>query len=763
MRLQNYSRLVTSRPWLTLTAALALALALGAGCGQLEFRSDNRIFFSAENPELLALDQFEAVFGRDDTLVFVVSAPQGDLFTPARLAAIGDLTTRAWRMPHVQRVDSVTNFQRVAATDDTVVIDHLARQGDTLTAADARQLRAVALAEPLLVKRLLSQDAKTGLVAVKFRLSPAAASSATGSLVAEARDMANSFRQDHGDLELRLTGSLALDNAFGEAAAWDGAVLIPAMIILILALLGWLLHSWAAVLCATLVIAASVAAALGAAGYLGIPLSSPSVVAPNIILVLATADCIHLAAAAGRCLRANGDRVAAVREGLVSTFRPITLTSLTTAVGFFSLSFSESPPFQHLGWIAGMGVVLAWVFSVTIMPAVLVLLVWRAPAKTLPVERLCAAIGDAVTARPVPVIACTLSVAVVLSGFAFANELDDRYVRYFDERFEFRRDTDFFNRELGGFYTLEYRLRTPATEGVNNPAYLRQVDDFANWLRTQHGVTHVQSLADVMKTINRAMHGGAASTYELPKKRDVAAQYMMLYEMSLPVGLDLKQSVSADKAQSRMTVSLTDLSTSETLALAERAHTWAADNAPLIAGSTQATGTSVLFSHVGMRNIEQMLLGTLIALTLISAILFAAFRSAVLGAVGVITNATPALVALGGWALVVGEVGMAVATIAAITLGIVVDDTIHFIAAAQRARRNGTVDARQAVRRAFVEAGPGMITTTIALAVGFGCLSLSGFQINAWMGLMTAIVICVALVFDFLFLPAVLVQFTRWT
>ena len=298
-------------------------------------------------------------------------------------------------------------------------------------------------------------------------------------------------------------------------------------------------------------------------------------------------------------------------------------------------------------------------------------------------------------------------------------------------------------------------------DGISQTRYLQQIDSLAGWLRQQPEVTHVAALSDIMRTVNRGMNGGNDNAYVLPQDSARAAQYLMLYEMSLPVGLDLREQVTADKSASRMTVGLQNLSTQEVLALVERAGGWMRQHAPQLAEATSATGTTVLFSHIGQRNIEQMLVGTFIALGAISLVLFFAFGSAVLGGAGIATNLVPPLASLGGWALFVGEVGMAVATIAAVTLGIVVDDTIHFIVAAQRARRRG-LDASEAVLQAMLKAGPGILGTTVVLAIGFACLAFSGFQINAWMGLMTAIVICVAFLFDMLFLPALLIYLRNW-
>ena len=406
---------VVQHAWIVLTLAVLTVTALTAGTASLTFRSDDRVFFSKANPELLALESFEAQYGREDSIVFVLTAADGDLFTPQRLDAINTLTDRAWYLPHVKRVDSVTNFQRVHAEgngeDDDVVIDHLARSGDPLTAEQARHLRDVAVRETLLVGRLLTPDARVALVAVQFRLTDDLPGDIAGDLMHEAREMAAAFSSQHQEIGVRITGSLALDNAFGEASTLDGVFLTPVMLGLIFALIGLIFRSATVLVSALIVIAAAIGAAMGTAGLLHIPLSSPSVAAPFIILTLATADCIHFAAAVFRAARSQPvtDKKAAVREGFLSTVRPITLTSVTTAIGFFSLTFSESPPFAHLGIISGVGVIYAWLFSLTVLPALLVILPWRArPDGLLLPERGWRALHGFIQRRPGAIVATAL-------------------------------------------------------------------------------------------------------------------------------------------------------------------------------------------------------------------------------------------------------------------------------------------------------------------------------------------------------------------
>ncbi|MEH6417495.1 efflux RND transporter permease subunit [Pseudomonas sp. CGJS7] len=757
--LHAYAAWVTSHPWWVLLASVLAAAALSAGMAQLTFRSDSRVFFAETNPDLVALDKFEATYGRDDTLVFVIGAREGDLFTAKRLAAINELTDAAWKLPDVKRVDSLTNFQRALAVGDDIEIDQLARSGDRLTDQDAARLKGEALKEPLLVGRMLASDARLGLVAVNFRFDPKTVSDQTMTAMTAGKQLVEDFAKRHPDLEIGLSGSIALDHAFVEASTFDSSVLLPAMVLVLLGIIVFVLRSAAGALATLCVIALGTVSALGTAALLGVPLSSPSVIAPNIILTIACCDCIHLCSGMMRLRREGLSRRDAVREVLTECWWPVTLTTITTSIGFLSLVFSAVPPFAHLGIIVALGSVLTWALTVTFLPALLCVLPWKGPAKALPAETLSIRVAGMVMKRPRQVLVAVVAVAATLSAFAFTNRLDDRYVRYFDDSYSFRQATDRLNQELGGFYTLEFSLDSGEADGIARDDYLQQVDRFAQWLRTQPGVTHVHGLPDIMKTINRAMNGGDQSQYRLPDSRDTSAQYLALYEMSLPFGTDLKNQLTADKRASRLSVNLDDISTAAMADLQARAQVWAEQNTPLIAASARGTGTSLLFAHIGNRNIQEMLKGVFSGVLVVWLIFLIAFRSLGLSIIGTIANFVPSLATLGAWALVNGEVGMAVATVASVTFGVVVDDTIHMLTTYSRLRREDGLSAQAAVRGAFEIVGPGMIAMTLALAAGFACLAFSGFQINAWMGLMASVTILIAVLFDLLFIPSILLSF----
>jgi predicted RND superfamily exporter protein len=227
--------------------------------------------------------------------------------------------------------------------------------------------------------------------------------------------------------------------------------------------------------------------------------------------------------------------------------------------------------------------------------------------------------------------------------------------------------------------------------------------------------------------------------------------------MSLPFGMDLNREINVDKSAIRIIVSMKEASTKELRQMDDAARNWLKANAPERM-YTYGSGLSMMFAYISERNIKSMLGASFGALVLISGILMISLRSVKFGFLSLIPNLAPAIMAFGIWGLAVGQVGLVVSILAALTLGIVVDDTVHFMSKYLRARREHNLTPVDAVKYSFNTVGTAMWVTTIILVAGFMVLAFSGFELNADMGLMSALTIVLALALDFFFLPTLLLK-----
>jgi predicted RND superfamily exporter protein len=251
------------------------------------------------------------------------------------------------------------------------------------------------------------------------------------------------------------------------------------------------------------------------------------------------------------------------------------------------------------------------------------------------------------------------------------------------------------------------------------------------------------------------MNADDPALYRLPEDRKLAAQYLLLFGMSLPDGLSLKNQINLDRSASRVVILLTSVTTREAERLKTAAEAWIAEHMPDVR-KPEGTGPLVLFTHISERNNASMLYGTAMSFGLIALCLVFQLRSFRFGMLSLVPNLTPSIVAFGIWGLMVGEVGISAAVVTSVSLGLIVDNTIHFLSKYLRARRLHGDSPEDAVRYACATVGTAAWMSTAILVAGFGILALSTFQVNQVLGLLTAISIFVALLTDFFLLPPVL-------
>lgn len=750
--------LVRNRWWVLLAALVGFA-ALAYGAKNLTLTKDLRIYFNENNPEVVVYDALEKRYVRNDILILAFAPKDGNVFSRETLSAIETMTRDAWRMPRSLRVDSLTNFQYTRADGDDLVVSDLVEDALSLSDQDLADIREVALNEPLLVNALVSGRGHVAAVMINI-LKGKDGAAAVGDAMKYARGMIADVKAAHPDIEVYLSGSIATDAAFGSAAFKEFTTLWPIVYLVVVIVLIVSLRAFFGTALALVVTFMTSMVALGATGWVGAALNPTTIKAPILLLTLSVAHCVHILVTLYQEMRAGRTKHEAVIESLRINMQPVFVTSATTAIGFLVLNFSDVVPFQKLGNMVGFGMMMAFIFSVTFLPAAMAILPVRmkvkAEAKRAPMmDRLASFVID----RQRMLFYGTLAGIIVLSAGIVRIELDDNFVEYFDHRYEYRVHADFIVDNLTGLQVIEYSLPSGEEGGISNPSYLAQIDAFAEWYRAQPSVVHVNTLSHTIKRLNMNMHGDDPGYFRIPENRELAAQYLLLYELSLPYGLDLNNMIDVGKSATRFMVTMENQTSMGLKRMEKTAQAWLAENAPAIA--TPGSGLAMIFAGLSDRNINSMLGGSILALVLISMILIIALRSLRIGLISLVPNLFPVALAFGLWGYVIKEVGMAIATVVALTLGIVVDDTVHFLSKYLRARRERGLDAEQAVRYAFNTVGTALVITSIVLVLGFAVLGTSGYRPSSHIGWLSSITLIFALAADFLFLPPLLMKLDR--
>ena len=755
--LDRFAGAILRYRWPVLAIAALVMLAVTAGAGFVGVTNDYRSLFDEDNPQLAALNALEATYGASNRALIAVAPRTGSVFTRETLRAVEELTEAAWQAPHSTRVDSLTNYSHSRANGDELIVRPLVEDAGALSDAELERVREVALSAVEIAGRLVSRDGKVAGLAIDFALpdNPDAA-------VVEITDYLNGLldkaRAGHSEIAYYLTGDVPLNRAFADATRDDLETLIPIVFAIITLAAAALLRSVLGTAAIVAVLMFTVNTTVGFAGWLGTVFNPANSGVPIIVMTVAVAHSVHIVATALAGMGRGLDRNAAIAESIRVNAWPVFLTSLTTAIGFLSLNASDSPPFRVLGNLVAFGVFCAFVYSLTLLPALLSVLPMRPRAARAGEPAFFDRFGGfVVQRRGVLLWSCAIVAVVLVTGIPRL-ELTDNWTKYLSERYEFRKDTDFVIDNLTGVETLEYSLESGSEGGITEPAYLRRVEAFAEWFRKQPEVSHVQAFPDIMKRLNRNMHGDDPEFHHVPDDPDLSSQYLLLYELSLPFGRDLNNRIDIGKSATRMTVVMRSLTSQAQRELDARAQAWLRANAPGLA--TEASGVSIVFAHLSQRNIESMLTGTVVAMALISLILIFVFRSLRVGLLSLVPNFIPAAMSLGLWGFMVGRVGLAGSVMTAIAFGIVVDDTIHFLTKYLKARRDGG-DAAEAVRSAFRTVGHALWTTTAVLALGFLVFASSGFEVSWALGLLVTLTIVFALLADFLLLPPLLMALDR--
>ncbi len=519
--------------WLVLIGAVLIAFFAASGLQHAGFNNDYRVFFGAENPQLQAFEALQKKYTKDDNVYVVIEPKNGKVFDREVLVAIEEFVEAAWQTPHSSRVDAITNYQFTKAEGDDMYVDDLISDAANKSDAQISEAERNALEDPILIHRLINEDASlTGVNIVIRKPEPAEYQAiqvvkrhladslgyevetfpdSETEVAAFVRNEVKLLKEKHENIETHLSGMVMLSNAFGEAASTDLATLIPAMygvIILTLLLLvlfntGFLsgisgvlksiITALSAIVATFFVLIFSILGGVGVMSHFGVEMTAVSVSAPTMILTLAVADSIHILITMLQGMRSGLTKNSAILESLRVNFMPVLITSATTIVGFLTMNFSDSPPFRDLGNIAAVGIGLAFLFSITILPIMLSILpMWvKATDQTDPAAKshwLDRLAGFVVTNRRKLLIG-SLGVVAFLVFFASRNQKNEQFIDYFSNKIEFRRATDFMVDNLSGIYTIEYSVSSGEEGGISNPDFLKTLEEFEYWFESTELLT----------------------------------------------------------------------------------------------------------------------------------------------------------------------------------------------------------------------------------------------------------------------------------
>jgi predicted RND superfamily exporter protein len=440
----------------------------------------------------------------------------------------------------------------------------------------------------------------------------------------------------------------------------------------------------------------------------------------------------------------------AVHSSLEKNFLPILLTSLTTTVGFATLAISKVVPVSTLGIATASGAVLAFVISVVWMPSVLLLL--KKPLKTVSKKSNTIrsfGYGDYIVRNDKKIILFgTLIVAFMGIGLFFV-KVDSNTIRYFDKEVEIRKSAEFTMDNLTGSMSYAVIADSGKTDGIKDPEFLRTVEQFYHdyHLVFPHDVRDILSLLDTIKRYNKILN----NKEEVPKERNLIAQYLLLYSMGLPQGMEITDQMDFDQRKLRINVLTNIVDTSKDLKMINYAKEWWAKTPYKLT----LTGQTAMYAYMQKDITDTLIYSLSLTILIVSLMMLLIFKRLKILWILLLPNLLPVILVIGimGWLGLTIDMGVAIA--GAIIIGVAVDDTIHFLVKYFDARKRG-LGMAETFDEVIHYAGRAIFFTTIVLSLSFSMFVFSTFTPNQNFGVVTAIALMIALIIDLLYLPALL-------
>ena len=750
--------IIRYRPLCIIISLLILA-GLAQGLSKINFNPDINAFFPENDTLTTSHLSIEDTYSSMDNAVIGIGVKEGTVFSNEVLSLIEDLTERAWKTPHSLRVDSLSNYSYVSADGDDLYIEPFLEGSSTYDLKTLKEKELIIEEEELAYGAIISKDKKTSLINIVF-------DPPRKDIEAEYQESLNyvlgfleEARKNHPEVDLIISGIVYMEYQSPMLLKAQMPKLMPTAILVILLTLFLLLRSLVAVAGSFLVILMSVVSAMGSIGFMSGDIAQPFIMVPILIATLAVADCVHLFTLYFQNLDSSRKSKEAMLESLKLNLQPLFLTSLTTAIGFLSLNLAPVEPLRGIGNGVAVGVFLAFIFTVLLLAPIVSYFNVKQSKNINFQKNIARKLGRFSIKNYkrllviVPVISCFLMAFIPL------NKTNDNPLEFYSERYTTSAaDSKWISQRIGGTFPVSYELNSQGI--VSDPEFLREVDKFSEWLASNKEVLHVSSLSKIMKNLNKTLHGKQEEWNIIPTEPDLSAQYLFFYEMSLPYGLDLTNSISQNKESIKLVASLKELGSLEYREFAKRVENYASQNMPEDMVSI-GTGTRPIFAFMSNMLITQLVYALGIGIVLITATIILFFRSLRYGMLTSVTNLLPIGVAFGIWAIVSGEISMLVGIGMGTTLGIIVDFTVHFLSKYLHARRQKNLSAEEAVEYAFETVGFALIITSFSLILGFLVLLQAFFIPIHGFVLFSSIAFLSALIIDLLLFPALLITWDK--
>ena len=772
---------------ITIVVIFVLVAGIASQLPSLKIDTTTEGFLHKSDPMRVQYDEFRDQFGRDEKLMIAVKTQ--NIFDLDFLEKL-DRFHHALEdeLPNIKGVDSLINARNTYGIEGELIveplIDNLPQDNEDLIS-----LKETVTNNSLYKNSLYSEDFRMTTVTIDTETysNNGASQDATNlefddslefdddsiggqrlyltdaendEIISQTQQIMQRFNDDN--FEIYLSGSAAIAGIFKQALMNDSVIFISLMMIVIMIVLFVLFRRISGVILPLSCVSLTLIMTVSLMSIFSAPFTMATQIMPTFLLAVVTSASIHLLAVFYKDFAKTNDKKKSLRYAMGHSGLAIIMTSVTTAVGLWSFSFSGVAPVADLGVFASSGVMVGLVFTLVFLPALVSVTNFKVVKQKSSEDEHSlmdrALIGISVFATTRPKLIISVSTVLIICAAIIAAQLRFSHfpLQWLPEDNFARVATEAVDENLKGSLTLEVIIDTEKTNGLYNPELLRVIDDVSkniNSISTGNMfVGKVISYIDVIKETNRALNENRDEYYAIPDDSDLIAQEFLLFESS--GNNDLASLVDANYSKARLTLKTPFIDSLEANTFIDNAQIYLDQKFGSLAKVT-FTGIGTLMTVTFEEAIYSSAVSYILAFSLITILMVLLIGNLKIGLISMIPNLLPIVILSTIMVIFKMPLDMFTLLIGAIALGLAVDDTVHFMHNFRRYELQYN-DVDKAVRLTLMGTGRAITLTSIVLALGFLVLTFSQMNNMFDFGVLTASAILVALLADFFLMPAIM-------
>ena len=769
---------------------LAIIIAMASQMKYLTVDTSTEGFLHKTDPLRIQYDKFRDQFGRDEKVLIAIQSD--NIFTIKFLTKLNALHKELENnLPYIEDVNSLINARNTRGTIDSLIVDDLFEElpKDEKVLAFKEQL---AKNNPLF-KDLIIDEAGT-ITTIVIDTQTYTSLDKDGKplpiqeedefadeedtnqnikkefltdwenvqVVNKTNEIVKKYQAD--DFDILVSGTAVINAELKASMTKDMQTFIKYVLIVMSIFLAIMFRRISGVILPLITVLFTIISALSFMAIFGAPITVVTQILPSFLLAVTVGASIHLLSIFFKEFNLTKDKKAALKYAMGHSGLAIVMTSLTTAAGLWSFSFSQLAPVADLGKFASAGVLIGLLYTLVFLPAVLSLVKLKPKNIVIedneevhtPMDKFLVYIANISVTYPKVII--TITTIIILVSLAVASQLrfSHKPIVWFDKNHPVRLATSIVDDKLKGSVTLEVIIDTKKENGLYEPEILNAIDKFSKEIMTiksdKYFVGKTLSVVDIIKETNKALNENKKEAYIIPQDKNLIAQELLLFENS--GSDDLEDFVDSSFSKARITVKLPYIDAMDYVNLLKEINTKIDEN---FKGKAEVivTGISNLLARIMGAAISSSAISYLIALVLITIMMLILIGNIKVGLISMIPNISPILIMTTVMVIFDMPLDMFTMLIGAIAIGLAVDDTVHFMYNFRKYELKYN-DVDKAVRLTLLTTGRAMVVTTIVLSFGFFVFMFATMSNIFNFGLLTGIAIIIAVLADFFLVPAIM-------